>query len=462
MSPRAPRTGPALPVYLLPVRIQQGWGDLAELAHAAWALHRAGVPLVDLPIPATGNAGRRDPRCLPVDPRASGPVRFPPVRRLDRPLRVGRAVVLTSWWGVSARRRDAEGGPLPGPLEPVVGPIQQAHGAGNVLVVSLEEFASDQTSTEAMDEALRQAGWDGPRRRRSLTSPEGRSQVAAYHRSFVVARGGDREDVLHLTATFAPHPPALEEFPFLLPVGPFGPRRPAPGRRPRPARTPTRPSDRSPRVVVWYAAPPSSLAMAERLVPALDRLSRAVELQLRASPAVADRIGALATGRVVVRLLPELAEAAWEERWRSADVRITSGSQTLVEGVRLRLPMLYFNGLVVEPNGTTRAFRREKLVSLLRAMGPSAGRGRYSEDLERFADGEDLEGILRRAFTDAAWRQRATSALGELPMGFPPPLDSGDAYLVAVLRRFAEHRGPVEELVRQLRREHAAQLLLAR
>ncbi len=453
-----PRAARSLPmerpaVYLFPCRIQQGWGDVQEMAAAAWALHRAGFPLLSLP--PRPEAGRRpDPRASPVEPPRAGPARFPPVRRVARPQGTGRAMVLATWWGVTARTHDADGGPLPGPLESAVGSIVDAHGEGNVLHVSLEEFASDQTSYEALDEGLRQAGWPGPRRRAALKSASGREQCATYHRAFVLARAGERKDVLHLTGSLAPHLPALREFPFLLPVGPFGM-----ARRSTRARPPAPPSTRRAPVILWYATRDGAADFARSLLSSLDALDRPVRLEVRAEASVVEALpGRSPGGRVAVRPLGVLEGTAWKARWRRADLRIASGSQTLVESVRLGLPFLYFNGALAGPHGSSRAFRREKFVSWLRAMQESGSSSLLRKDLSSFADGKGLDSVLRHSLLSARWRREFVRDLRRCRSGLVSSRADGDTFLVEIACRFAESSGPASDLVERLRLEHPRRL----
>lgn len=439
------------PVYLFPVRIQQGWGDVQELAVAAWALERSGE--FDLLYLTGGSSGatRGDRRAEPVDPHDAGPIDFPPVRVVRRPLGRGPAAVLATWYGTTGRRHDAEGGPLPGTIEDRVERVRAAHGPRSTLVVSLEEFASDQPSSEVLDEGMRQAGWSSARRQRQLASPEGARERALYHRAFGLARGAEREDVLHLVATFRPDPRARREFPFLVPVGPVRPRAPpVPGPRRRPRREGRR------ALVVWYASPASSPAFAGRLLPALARTGVPLDLWVRGCP------GAVGTGTgspttVRVRELPPSERARWSATWRRADLRIASGSQSLVEAATLGAPMLYFNGLVQGPGEPPRGFRREKLLSLLRGLRAAGAPSQVLRDLEDFADGRNLERVVRRALGSFRWKEEESTALGRLPMGFPRSRREGGGFVVGTLRSFFAHEGDVGGFVRQVRRRAAAE-----
>jgi hypothetical protein len=440
-------SGARRPVYVFPVRIQQGWGDVQEMAGAAWALAdpRLGFELLHL-APDGRASVRPDRRAEPIDPRRAGPIRFPPIQTVREPVGDGsRAVVLATWWGTTARRRDAEGGPLPGTLEPEVERVRLAHGAGSTLVVSLEEFGSDQTSHDALDEGMRQAGW-GPRKRAAqLSSALGRREMARYRRAFELARAAEREDVLHLTATFCPDPRALREFPFLIPVGPF---------RAPDALHPLGPSARGPPKgaarVVWYASPASSPAFARLLLPALQETGSPVELAVRGGP-WADPWPELGGEQVRTRMLPALSGSSWSARWRGADLRIATGSQSLVQAVELAGPLLYFNGLVQGPGETPRGFRREKLQALLRGLRRAGAPPGVLRDLENFADGRRVGPIVRRAMGSAVWRGSLSRALARLPLGLPEPRREGGRFLCETLRSFFGEEEAVPDFVRRVR-----------
>lgn len=439
-------------VYLFPCRIQQGWGDVEELALAARALHRSGLPLAYLEPSGTERgkgAGRRhDRRAIPVDPGEAGPVVFPPHRRLQAPFGRGKAIVLATWWGVTARRHDLVGGPLPGPLEGRVGAVVEAHGPRQVLHVSLEEFASDQRSREVLSEGLRQAGWTEERRRRALASPAGRSQKREFHRAFVLARAGERDDVLHLCGSFAPDRASHREFPFLLPILPFG-APPGPS-FPRPRRP------RSVPRVIWYASPPSSARFARLLYPALAKVGRPVRLEVRAARETGAALSAVARDPAVdLQLLPELPPRSWRARWDGADLRIASGSLSLLESVRRALPFLYFNGISQGEAGEPRGFRREKLLSLLRALEGTRGSSGFAADLVSFADGEGLAPVLERALSATGrWQRSAELALRSLTAHAARSSLDGDRFLVQVAWDFARDAGPVTTFVPKVRRAY--------
>lgn len=432
-----------LPVYVFPVRIQQGWGDVQEMANACWALarHSRQCELLSLRDPV--GSGRADRRAQYVDPSDAGPVRFPPVRRVERPTGHGRAVILATWWGTTARRHDAEGSPLPGTLEPAVEAVRRAHSSDPTLIVSLEEFASDQSSREALGEAMRQAGWSSRKRGVQLRSTTGQKELELYHRTYTLARGGERGDVLHLVSTFSPGAAGLQEFPFLVPVGPFARRTSPRTSGPRPSPGPTR--------IVWYASPASSAGFARSLFLALKEGGSPVHLLIRPGTDARVPWPPSLDPKITLEFAPALPEESWRARWRNADLRIASGSQTLVETVLMGRPFLYFNGIVQGPGEAPRAFRREKLLSLTRALRSAGVAESVIGDLENFADGQNLAEVLQRALGSVRWRRELQRGMSRLPVGLPPDRRDGGRFLSRTVSAFAEHPGDAESFVAGLR-----------
>jgi hypothetical protein len=348
--------------------------------------------------------------------------------------------------------------------------IVDAHGEDRVLHVSLEEFASAQSSRAAMAESLRQAGWGRKRIVSYLESREGLDRINRYHRAFAAARGDACRDVIHLVATFSSTPSATREFPFLVEVGPFGYS--ALRRFNRfPARLPSRGkdiehpfNDMSPKKILWYASPDSSPRFAEDLCQALSRLKFRCRLEVRTSVSRWNNISHLQhVPKVTIVFLPELSDEVWRQRTNRADLVIVSGSQSLMEASAAHHPFLYFNGYFPGNRTRPRAFRREKLLSLLKAWRVGGVPERIVLDLRDFADGRNLRAILCRALTSQEWRRHFLSAPQELsatpPWSLPLTRAAGDFYLATIARRFQEHSGPVSQLVEELRREAYSQVL---
>lgn len=437
-----PRARP--PVYLFPCRIQEGWGDVAEFSRVAWALYRAGFPLVGED-PGRGR-GRMDPRVVPLDPREAGPVvPFPPLHPpRDVPLR-GRAILLATWWGLSCRTEDDEGDPVPGPWASSVTSVIRHRTPEEVLTVSLEEFGSAVPSRTFLSRQLATAGWSPGRVLRYMGSPQGKEHLFRYVSAFRRYRGASSPTTLHVVSQFAPDPEAAREFPFLVQTGP------AEGspRHKEPARVP----ESGPLRVLWYASPPSSRDFAPPLFAALSSLGRPVDLVLRTrDPELTEGDPGPSRGSLRVIPAPELPPEAWDRLEAEAHLRIVSGSQSLVEALEDRAPFLYFNGWVRTPSGKGRPFRTEKLLSLLSARGRSPAARSVNRDLWSFAGGRDLRAILRRALLSPAWR---AEVVRRAPSRFPPRYRDMGAYVVEVARSFSREAIPSPALVAR-ERAHAS------
>lgn len=437
MRDRPPRPS----IYVLPSRIQQGLGDGLELGRAVAPSVAQGHRLLFIPPVGPSHSSRRDGRVVPLDPRDLHPSGFPPVRRCDGPTGSGPAVIVATWWGLAGRRLDDDGGPVPGPWAATVEAIARHHASKGVLTISLEESASARTAAEVLAEGQRQAGWTGRERARHRASSSSRRERATYARAFRAARGAARPDVLHLVPSFHPRPSAARAFPFLLQVGPFWPRA-----RTRPVHDPR--SARRPAHVVWYASPSSSATLAPFLDRALTSLDRDVRVTVRAESPFPLPAGS------GWRWAPHLGPAGWRRLWDSADLLITTGTQTVVEALEERRPFLYFNGWL--PTGGARGFRREKVLSLASAIFARDGQG--ARDLLAFADGRELATVLERALFDAEWRSRSARWADRVRSGFPPPLADGGRYVASLLSAFGRWTGTVPQFVRTVRRDHASVL----
>ena len=439
--------GLPLPVYIFPCRIQQGLGEWVETARAVRLLPRAGYPLYHLRSPPSAGAGRSDPRAVPLDPSRKGGEPFPPVRGLSEPLRAPRAVAVVTWFGITARKEDAAGERVPGPLADRFDRLRDAHPDG-LLVLSLEEFGTARTSREAVAENLRQAGATGASLRQLLRSPAGQDRVRRYREAFWRARAGEREDVLHLFPEFFPSLPALREFPFALPIAPFSPR-------PRARRARSPPPTPVPLQVVWYASASTAPRLLGPLLEALGGLSGPVDLAVRPGPAWRTPVPPSASPPSVrVTFLPPEGRRPWERRLGRAALRVVGGSQTLLEAVFDRAPFLYFNGALPTPSGRTVGFRREKLLSLLRGAPSRPVERTVARDLRAFADLDGVTGVVRRAATSRSWRLGLARLCQPAGQGFPPPLRPGERYLLHLVRSFDRTEEPVARFVERTRRWH--------
>ena len=449
-----PARRPPLPVYVFPCRIQQGLGEWVETGRAVRLLPQAGLPLYHLRSPRPEGELRRDPRAIPLDPSRKGPEPFPPVRALDAPIEAPRAVAVVTWFGVTGRREDAGGDPMPGTLADRFERLERSH-PGGLLILSLEEFGTARTSREAVTEGLRQAGFSRERIRRTLRLAGGEDRLRRYREAFRRARAGERDDVLHLFPELSPSLPALREFPFALPVGPFSPPG---GRRPR-----SPPPSRERLRVVWYASASSAPWLLGPMVRALGHLSRPVELLVRPGPAWGPSVTP-PTRAPCVRVTevgPE-GRGRWARRLRSADLRVVGGSQSLVEALWEGVPFLYFNGALPTPSGRSVGFRREKLLSLLRGLTSVPGTRPVARDLRAFADLRGVSGVVRRAALSPGWRSRC-ARLGEgARKGFPPALREGERYLADLVRSFQGTEESVPTFVERVRKSHRRALGVGR
>ncbi len=424
-----------------------------EMARAAAAVARAGLPLVHLVDPdsavGTAAAPRRE---VPIDVRRVSFLGFPPMKVSRSPRGRGKAAVLTTWWGTTGRPESR--GPDPrreGVLASRILAIQQHHGPENVLIVSLEEFASCRDSSTVEKETLRQAGWNPVRIARHRRSPEGRVWRERYHEGFLKALGEEDTSVLHLAAGFAESRGGTKEFPFVLQVGPFGLSQ----LRAKPVSPGEKETSERPRIL-WYASSESSLDFAALLFGELKNSFSALDLLVRASPGKEEEWKSLPfPSGVRLTLLPEMDASEWPAVFRGANLVLVGGSQSLVDALVHQVPFLYFNGFFREKGVPSRAFRREKLLSLLEAWRAQGVSPRVRRDLRDFADGRNTGEILLRALRSDAWR-RAELAPMRRPRTLPWSLQyqrrDGDLFLVEVLRGWTRHPGPVGDFVTAVRR----------
>jgi hypothetical protein len=395
----------------MPAVVGGGLGDIAEVLDGGRALAGAGFRTILLRLP-----GR------PLPPSVDGPWDLRGVERAATVApRSERAMTVAPNWGVSAAAdrpgRLGRGGVWA--LE--ADAVEQAYGPERTLHVSLEEFARTLTSAHENAERWREGGASA----RSIAVRRGtrpfRREAAVFHREFRRFRGFDRPNVLHLFQTFRPAPAFSREFPEAVQVGPIWPDRPS-GRSPRP-----RPSE-----WVWYASPSSSA----RLVEEVDRGLRGTPVRrvLVRSP----RPIPLPTDSPVAwSVAGPLRASEWNDRFRSAGLRIVTGSRTLLEAIQTPGPFLYFNGVLNEGR-RRRRHRPEKVQALLRgwrAMGvPSA----LARDVDDFSRGRRVEEVVRSAASDARWSKKFPRA--PPVTGFPLGREDGASVLVAVAKAFA--RGP--------------------
>ena len=415
---------PGVDVYLLPAVIGGGLGDIEEVLAAGRRLARAGYR-----VRLYRSAGRPLPRSV------AGPWAWP---RLEREAgfreRAGAALTVTPAWGVSA----APPGPpplgRPGPWAEEARAIESAYGKDRTIHVSLEEFARTLTVAEEARERYREGGIRARAIGGRLREPTARVETEAFARAFRRFRAFDRPNVLHLFATPARRPGFSRTFPAAVQTGPLWPcqYRRAP---------PTVPRSRE---WVWYASPASAVPIAPEVVRALSEIRPRLRLFVRSpwpgGPA-ADRPG-------VEWVTAPVAPDRWRRRFSRADLRIVTGSRTLLEALELGGPFLYFNG-VIGAGAARRRHRPEKIVALLRALRGSGAGEDLVRDLADFARGRRVGEIVRRAASrQGGWaapfpRVRAS--------GFRRPFDDAGAVIEGAARALARPDATAAAVVARVR-----------
>ncbi|MHB1435871.1 MAG: hypothetical protein ACYCPN_03025 [Thermoplasmata archaeon] len=357
------RRGRALPsIYLFPAVVGGGWGDIEEVLAVGRQLVARGHR-----VRYYRSAGHPPPRGLP------GPWRWPPCDRPRRPGPPGTpALTVTPSWGLSAAPEEG------GPWAQEVREIEAVHGAKRTLHVSLEEFARTLTSREAEAERRREGGVP---RRSIRTGPSFGRLARFFHREYARYRGFDRPRVLHLFPTFRPDRAFAREFGSVVMTGPI----PAdPPDAPRPSRTSSRE-----RRWLWYASPSSAERLAPRVRAGLAEARPRVRLRV-----VTPRPWGSPEG---IDLLPgPLPGPRWREEWDRAELRIVTGSRTLLEAMADGRPFLYFNGIRGEGR-RVRRHRPEKIARLLEAARDQGVAADLRRDLSDFARGRRIEEVVRRA-----------------------------------------------------------------
>jgi len=423
--------GPARPggvdVYLFPAVVGGGLGDIEEVLAAGRYLAAAGFPLT-----LYRAAGRTLPNSV------DGPWEWPPVARRDSiRRRADVALTVAPSWGVSAApSRPARFG-RGGPWEVECRNIEAAYGPDRTLHVSLEEFARTLSSRAETRERLREGGIPSRLLRPRLRAAEASDEVATFRAAFREFRGFDRPNVLHLFATFRPDRAFAREFPEAVETGPLGSGH-------RPFRPPRRPLASRYREWVWYASPASAERIAPEVVRGLAGARPPVQLWVRSPRPWPSLIGERRL-RVVTDPVPP---STWRSRFRRAELRIVTGSRTLIEAMELGGPFLYFNGVLGRGAGR-RPHRPEKI----RAWLDLARRARVApgvrRDLADFARGRRVAEVVRRAVHgDGGWSHFPSSLRGT---GFPADRAEASRVIVAVARALARPGARPAEIVARWR-----------
>ncbi|MHB8351566.1 MAG: hypothetical protein ACYDFT_02580 [Thermoplasmata archaeon] len=411
-----------LDVYLLPAVVGGGLGDIEEVLLAGRRLSRAGFPIYLCRAP-----GRPLPRSV------EGPWEWPPLNRVVAPPedRAPRALTLSAWWGVvAAPPRDGPYGRA-GPWAEECREIEAAYGAGRVVHVSFEEFARTLTSRQQTAERWREGGVPVRALRERLRRAT--AEVSEFARAYARFRAFDRADLLHLFPSFSYSSAFQREFPEAVQCGPFWPER-STHRRPRRGRW------------VWYASPGSSPALARSLATHWPAGGRPVTVAVRMPVPFSFPVPG-APG-LVFKPLPMMSPAAWHRELDRAEIRIITGSRTLLEAIRSGRPFLYYNGVTGSGRGSRR-HRPEKIDSLLRLWRRQRVPAFLLRDLANFARGRDLARIVARARDDRSWRQAFPRP--SRPGPFPPGCADGGRLLDRFARGFADGALSAEEAVAALR-----------
>jgi len=423
-SPSRGRAG--VDVYLFPAVVGGGLGDIEEVLAAGRRLAAAGFPLFLYRAPG---------RALPRD--VDGPWDWPAHRRVDRLFpSAAAALTVSPAFGVSSAPSRPERFGRGGPWETEAADVEAAYGSRRTLHVSLEEFARTLPSLAEAHERFREGGVRSRAIPQRVEEARAKRELQAFRAAFERFRAFDRPNVLHVFATFGPNPRFGREFPAAVQTGPLWSG--------RPHSRGTTGGDRSRREWVWYASPSSAERLAPAVVKALASERPPVRLYVR-SPRPWS-VGALGPSLTVVT--DPVPAVAWRRRFRRAEVRIVTGSRTLLEAIDRGGPFLYFNG-ILGAGARTRRHRPEKIRSFLgsgpgRLLPPDVRR-----DLADFARGRRVEPVARRAARRAAGWARFRVARGRF--GFRPPFDDAGALLVAVGRALGRPDSDAAEIVRRVR-----------
>jgi hypothetical protein len=413
-------------VYLFPAVVGGGLGDIEEVLAGGRRLARAGFSLL---------LYRARGRPLPRE--VDGPWDWPPHRRVERLNPTGgAALTLSPAFGVSAAPSRPEPFGRGGPWEEEAAEVEALYGTHRTLHVSLEEFARTLSSIEETRERFREGGIRSRAIPQHLRQARDGREVETYRAAFERFRAFDRPNLVNVFATFGPDRRFAREFPAAVQTGPLWS-----GLRPSRDRTGPRSTHRE---WVWYASPSS----AERIAPAvwetLARERSTVHLFVR-SPRPWESAG---TRPGVTVATDPMSPASWRGRFRRAELRIVTGSRTLLEAIEVGGPFLYFNG-VLGAGARSRRHRPEKIRALLasgpgRSLAPDVRR-----DLADFARGRRVAAVVRRAARrTGGW---ARFRVSRERLGFRPPLDDAGAFLVALGWALGRPGADAVEIVRRVR-----------
>lgn len=414
----------------MPAVIGAGRGDVEEVRVAASALSGPDGPFrlrrppgVTWPVPSTD--------------RAAWPRLRPPPRRG----RGGRhALTVSSQFGVVAAAAHPGRLGRPGPWAPAVARIEALYGPRHVLHLSLEEFARNLPARSQEAERWREGGRRVRWIRSHLRSAEGRREVRRMRALFRRFRGFGRPGLLVLFPTLRPSRSFRAEYPEAVEIGPLYP---APARRRRRGPPPRPRSGRA--RWIWYASPASCPELVEGLARGAERAGRRLVVDLRS-----DRpMGAPPPGRWVrFRRLPRLPARRWTSRFRAAELRLVTGSRSLLEAIDAGGPFLYFNG-VTGRGARRRRHRPEKLDALLAAWRRAGASPRIRRDLADVARARRVAAVVADALADPAWA--AAFPVGRPDPGLPAERSDGAAFVRAFALAWARSDRDVAGFLRGLR-----------
>jgi hypothetical protein len=409
---RDPPTPTGVDVYLFPAALGGGRGDIDEVYTAGGVLGDRGARVRILRL------GSR-----PIPSAVVRPGEWPAVPRLAR---IGRhrpwAFTVSAAWGVTAapKRPGPLGGAGPWALESAA--VEETYGADRTVHISIEEFARTLTSREQTIERYREGGWSTTAIRNLASTVRFRTEVAEFRRAFRRFRGFDRANVLSVFPGFEPRPGFAHEFPEAVQCGPLWPCRFRPRRKFAPGSW------------VWYASPSTAPRLAPALLAGIAHSGRRIHLGIRGpSPGLG---GVDPAGRWTV--LPSMGTERWARMFESAELRIVTGSRSLLEALEVGGPFLYFNG-VLGSGASARRHRPEKLQQLLRGLKRDVPGSPVLRDLRSFGRGQRVAQVAERA-ASPEWRRGFPR--GVSVRGYRPPFDSANALLADLLGQLRRERAP--------------------
>jgi hypothetical protein len=374
---------------------------------------------------------RRGGRPLPRS--VDGPWNWPPLERVDelRP-KAPAALTVAPAWGLSAA--PSRPGPLGrgGAWTDEAAEIEAAYGQGSTVHVSLEEFARTLTPAREDRERFREGGVRSRRIGSRLLDSVRAGQRHRMHVAFEQYRAFDRPNVLHVFATLRRDDGFARAFPAAVQTGPLWSGASAPTEHRRRAEW------------VWYASPASAEAIAGEVEAGLAAADRSPHLVIRRDRAWSSTSHTAG----VEHLTRPLPAAEWHARFACADVRIVTGSRTLLEAIEVGGPFLYFNG-VLGRGAARRRHRPEKLRELLWALRRQHAPSDLLRDLADFGSGRRVRAIVTRAANRAGGWGRFPRRVR--PTGFRPPYDDAGRLVVAVTRRLAARPGDAVQIVERVR-----------